>query len=145
MVEPDTPIVLDTNIIVSSALNRLGAPARIVTAWEMGRFELVLSTDLLREYERVLLYDGVMRRHKQTVGAVRQLVENFRRGARLVEPDVVPPVIAADPKDDMVLACALAGQADYIVSGDPHLLDLGQYEGIRIVSPAAFVSILGDA
>ena len=53
-------------------------------------------------------------------------------------------VIAADPSDDMVLACAVAGKADYIVSGDPHLLDLGEYEGIRIVSPAVFVSILAD-
>jgi uncharacterized protein len=142
VIDRNTRVVFDTNIIVSSALSRLGAPARIVDAWEIGRFGLVLSPALLAEYERALNYEGVQRRHRKSRLAVPELVDTFRRGADLVEPEDVPHVIAADPKDGMVLACAKAGATDFIVSGDPHVLDLGECQGIRIVTPAAFSALL---
>lgn len=52
--------------------------------------------------------------------------------------------VSADPDDTKFLECALAGGADYIVSGDAHLLNVGQHEGIQIVSPAAFLSVLNQ-
>jgi predicted nucleic acid-binding protein len=54
-------------------------------------------------------------------------------------PAIIPPVIIEDPDDDVVLACAVAAQVDLVVSGDPHLVKLGQYEGIPIVTPAEAV------
>jgi len=62
----------------------------------------------------------------------------------LVTPSEVPSVVANDPADDHVLACALAAGADLVVSGDRHLLDLGgTYQGIRIVTPAEAVEKIG--
>jgi putative PIN family toxin of toxin-antitoxin system len=137
-------VVLDTNVIVSSYLVALGPPARIVAAWRAGRFELVVSTALLAEYARALMYDRVQRRHHLSVEQIYADVAQFRVYAHLVEPVDVPAVIPADRDDDHVLACAIGGNADYIVSGDPHLVDLTEYQGIRIVRPSAFLAVLGE-
>lgn len=72
------------------------------------------------------------------------IVGELRRMAFLAAPRDVPRVIESDPDDDHVLACAVAGQADLIVSGDKHLHSLGgQYQGIPIVTPAEAVTRIG--
>lgn len=73
---------------------------------------------------------------------VNTLVEGYEALATLIEPMPVTPVIHDDPEDDHVLACAHAAQADYIVSGDQHLLGLGQYGAIPIVRPADLIARL---
>ena len=88
---------------------------------------------------------GIQRRHGASVEQVVSDLAAIRSLAMVVNPAVVPAVMAAVPDDDMVLACAVSGSADCIVTGDPHLLDLGEYRGIRIVRPAQFASILADA
>lgn len=135
-------VVLDTNIIVSAFLVAVGAPARIVAAWRSGRFDLIVSPALLSEYEQSLNYPRVQRRHRFTSERIAQEIAGFREFGILVEPQEVPAVIAVDPDDDQILACALAGQADYIVTGDPDLLQLREYHGIRVLTPVAFVTLL---
>ena len=136
-------VVLDTNIIVSAFLTALGAPGRIVAAWRAQRFELVVSPALLAEYEKALSYVRVRRRHGLSREQVaHHEVQAIREVALVVEPADVPAVIPDDPDNDQVLACALAGEVDYIVSGDPHILTLREYHGIRVLSPRAFVELL---
>jgi uncharacterized protein len=137
-------IVLDTNVIISSFLVSLGSPARIIAGWRAGLFDLVVSPVLLAEYEEVLGYDRIVRRHGMTPEQIGAEVAAIHRFALEVEPQSVPAVIQADPDDDHVLACAVAGRANYIISGDPHLLDVRTYEGIRILSPAAFAALLAE-
>ncbi len=137
-------IVLDTNIVVSSYIVPVGAPARIMAAWRGEAFVLVVSTWVLAEYEHSLNYPRVRRRHGLTAEEIAQHVADIRELATLVEPTSVPRVVPDDPDDDQILALALAGEADFVVSGDPDLLDLRQYQGIRILSPAAFASLLGS-
>jgi predicted nucleic acid-binding protein len=60
-------------------------------------------------------------------------------GKLLVEPKVIERVISDDPKDDAILACAVEGRANYIVSGDEHLLKLREHRGIKILTPREFV------
>jgi uncharacterized protein len=134
--------VLDTNIIVSSYLGPLGAPARIVAAIRLERFTWIYSEELYAEYRKALMYPNVRRRHGRTPAEIDSHLTDLRAFGVLVHPSAVPAVVAADPDDDMVLACALAGDADYIVSGDPHLIDLGEYRNISIVRPAAFLALL---
>jgi predicted nucleic acid-binding protein len=65
--------------------------------------------------------------------------------ARLIEPAVIEPVILPDPDDDAVLACAVAARAEAIVTGDAHLLDLKQYEGIPILTAAQLLTRIEHA
>lgn len=72
-----------------------------------------------------------------------EIVRELRRLAHMYEPATVPRVVVNDPDDDHVLACALAAQADLIVSGDKHLLSLGGHsQGIRIVNAAVALQLL---
>jgi len=75
---------------------------------------------------------------------VAEEVEAIRDLGILVVPLSIPAVVPRDRDDDHVLACAIAGEVDYVVSGDRDLLDLREYRGIRILSPAAFVALLKE-
>ncbi len=137
-------VVSDANIVVSSVLVAVGIPARVLAAWRAGRYDLIVSPALLAEYEDVLNRPRIQRRHGLTAAQVAAELADLARFAILVEPTEVPAVIVDDPDDDHVLAAALAGAADFIVSGDRHLLDLREYQGIRILSPAAFLALLAS-
>lgn len=135
-------VVLDTNVIVSAYLTPSGTPARILTAWRAGRFDLVVSEALLAEYEEVLNRPRIRARHGLTAEQVARQMASFRYLALLVRPDAVPAVVADDPDDDYVLAVAIAGAAEAIVTGDPHLTRLRAYQDIRILTPTAFLALL---
>jgi len=134
--------VVDTNVIVSRFLSASGNPALILALWEKGLFELVLSEDILAEYARVLAYEQVRSRHGMTTEETGQVIADFRAFAVMVEPEEAIDVIADDPSDNRFLEAAIAGSCEYIVSGDPHLLRVGEYRGITILTPSAFVALL---
>lgn len=135
-------IVLDTNVIISSLLSSKGPPAQIMAAWEGGQFEILTSPPLLRELKRALHYPRVQRYYEGSDKKIDAFLNRFQKVAVVVEPENRLEVIAADPADDRVLECAVAGGADYIVSGDHHLLDLKNYRGIVILNPAAFLPLV---
>lgn len=135
-------MVLDTNVIVSRFIIEKGPSARIVDRWVAGAFTLLLSEPILAEYHRVLGYQSVRGRHGLNPEQIDRAVARFRESAVVVEASQPLKVIADDPKDDKFLECAVAGSADYVVSGDAHLLALREYLGIRILSPAAFLAML---
>lgn len=140
---PDVRVVLDTNTLVSGIISRDGPPRRLLDGARTQAFELCSSAILLVELLDVLSRDKFVRRLEVAGLTPQGIVVDVRRLVSLVEPADVPRVIAADPDDDHVLACAVAARAELIVSGDRHLLDLGSdYRGIHIASPAAAVSIL---
>lgn len=87
-------------------------------------------------------YERIQKRHGLTNEEIDRSINRFKEGGTNVTLGPRKRVVSADPDDDIFVACAVAGQADYIVSGDRHLLDLGQHEGIRIVRPAIFLMLL---
>lgn len=131
-------LVLDTNTALSGLLWQ-GTPGKLIDAAKRQEVELFSSTPLLAE----LL--GVMTRSKfaDALAArglqVQTLFEGYAALVQLVVPAQINPTIARDPADDAVLACALAAQADYIVSGDAHLLDLKQYREMQVIRAAEAV------
>ena len=133
-------VVIDTNVIVSRFLSPFGNPALIVALWEEGIFELIVSEVILAEYARVLAYQAVQARHHMSLGEIGQVIADFRSFAILVEPFETIDVVADDPSDNRFLEAAVTGRCDYLVSGDPHLLGVGTYRGVTILSPAAFVA-----
>ena len=137
-------IVLDTNVIVSRYMSRRGAPARLYERWEQGHFDVLVTDSILDEYADVFSRPGIQRRTGVVGDEVGILIAEIARNALVVEPEDAVTNVSADPDDDIFLECAVAGSADYIVSGDQHLLALGSFRGIAIVPPAMFVLILDD-
>jgi putative PIN family toxin of toxin-antitoxin system len=133
-------VVLDTNVIVSRYLTPHGRVARIVDLWEQGALDLLISEVILREYVRVLNYPRLRPVHRLADAQLVEIEESFREFTERVEPDETPTVVEDDPDDDHFLACADSGGADCLVTGDPHLLKLGTYKGISILSPADFLT-----
>ncbi len=133
--------VLDVNVIISALLSRNGAPALVVRAWQEGRFELIVSPLLLAELERALAYPKLRRRiAAEEAGAV---VDWFRTAATTApDPAGPPPMKAADPGDDYLLALAAAERA-MLVSGDDHLLSLANRA--PVCAPARFLELLATA
>ena len=137
-------VVLDTNIVVSRTIAPHGASAAIVSRWLDGAFELLVSANILDEYRRTLAHPGLLRRMRIDAGVVGEMISDIAGLATVVAAEERVSGVSADPDDDIFLECAAAGSADYIVSGDQHLLALGDFRGIAIVPPAVFVAILDD-
>ncbi len=131
-------IVTDTNVVVSGLL-WTGVPHQVLDAGRFGIVQIVTCRRLLDELGNTLHLPKLQKAVTRTGLAVDALVLAYSLIAHLVEPGEVPPVIAADPDDDVVLACAVAGHASAIVSGDHHLLSLESHAGIPIQSPAVFL------
>jgi putative PIN family toxin of toxin-antitoxin system len=138
-------VVLDTNVFVSSLLVKAGVPAQALDAWRARRFVLVTSSAILAETHATLNYDRIRRKYNLTDDDVEQLLALLQREALLVPGTAdVTGVIPADPSDEKILACALDCRADLIVSGNLHLLDLGQYRGVSILNVRQFLDRLAE-
>ena len=137
-------IVLDTNTLVSALLSPHGPPRRLLDGARAQVFELCSSPVLMAELLDVVSREKFAARFAQAGLVPLEIVGAIRRLATMAVPASFPGVIADDADDDHVLACALAGNADLIVSRDQHLLRLGgEYQGIRIVTAAEAVRIVG--
>ena len=128
-------LVLDTNIVASGLLWD-GTPARLIDAAQAGAVEIYTSRILLAELIRILKRAKFANAIASSGVGLEGLVLGYAELAVLVDPLPIPPTILADPDDDHVLACALAAQAELIVSGDRHLLGMGSFRSIEIITAA---------
>ena len=128
-------VVFDTNVVASASFWR-GAPFDCLAAWAQGRCVAVVSSGLLAEYHETIEELRLDYPDRKCVEWVTALTES----AELVFPVERAAGATPDPDDEMILECALAAEADFIVTGDKkHLLALRQFQGIPIVSPADFL------
>lgn len=128
-------IVFDTNVVVSACLWR-GAPFDCLAAWAAGRCCAAISPPLLAEYEETLEELRLDHPGRECV----DWVDVLKSAADLVFPIERAAGAVPDPFDEMVLECALAARADFIVSGDKkHLLPLESFRNIPILNPADFL------
>ena len=135
-------VVLDANVFVSALISRAGPPARVLQQWEEERFAVVISEAILQELDRVLHYPRLCQKYKLSEERISRFLRLLRRQCVFVEPTKHLTVIERDPTDDRYLECAIAGDAEIIVSGDDHLLSLATYKDIQILSPAGFLGFL---
>ena len=134
---PEPRAVLDVNLSISWVLTAGSTLSRVFVAWRDGRFVYLVSPPIVDELRRVLA------RQPERVRPVA--AEHLLRIERRAEWTAGEPLVSGacrDPKDDKFLSCALEGDAEYVVTGDRDLLDIGTFRGIRIVKPAEFLLLL---
>lgn len=136
-------LVVDTNILVSALLSATSLPARIVLLWRAGRFDLLTAAEQLEEFARVTRYPKIRERLIPAVAG--RLVNDLRALATTVGN--LPNVDASpDPDDNYLLAIAMAGSADFLVTGDKRdLLGLGTHAGTCIISARDFLDLHGGS
>ncbi len=138
-------VVLDTNVFVSGLLVRAGGPARLLDAWRERKYLLVTSPSILAEIRATLNYPRIRRKYVIRDEDIDQLIDLLEHEALLVPGQAdVSGAIPDDPADEAVLSCAVESGADLIVSGDRHLLELGEYQGIAILTVSEFLKRVGE-
>jgi uncharacterized protein len=135
--------VLDANVLVSAAIRAGGKPDQIVRKGR-GGFTWLTSEFIVSEVAGVLNRPRIQAKYQARVTPEEcaEFLATIRTAATAVEVTSLVTVVKQDPNDNPVLACGIDGQADYIVTGDRHLLALGTYAEIQMVTPAQFLLIL---
>ncbi len=132
-------VVVDTNIIISGSFWK-GPPHTVVqTIWSGDVIPLATSA-MITELRTTLAREKFAAYAVKANQSIDELIDTYAAIALVVEPISVPPNVVRDPKDQMLLACAVGGRADAVVSGDKDLLVLGSYEGIPIWSVTEFLA-----
>jgi uncharacterized protein len=132
-------VVFDTNVLVAAFLSE-GVCHKLLLRARRKEYELVVSADIIAEFEGVLLSKFSLSQ-SELLDVRKLLAEAIRETCQQVDP--IKPT-SRDPDDDRILACALTAHADYLVTGDDDLLVLERYAGIRILAPRDFESLLAD-
>ena len=134
--------VLDANVYVSAAVRPEGPPGQIIDRFlRGGAFEIVMSQAIVEEVLRALTYPKV-RKYIRPGLDPELWFEDIIVLSRLVVGDPEFQGARKDPDDDNFISAAIEGRAAFVVAGDADLLDLKEYEGIRIVSPRVFFDLL---
>ena len=128
---------------MSAFLAKTGVSAELLPKAKDGGFDMCLAEEILEEVQRALLqYQKIRKRYHYSDQTVIQFVQNLRIVAHLITGLPSIEVVHSDANDNMVVACAVKAQADYIVTRDNDLLILGNYENIEVVTPENFMGIL---
>lgn len=135
--------VLDANVFVSALIRPQGPPGQVLDRLiRESAFDLVASRATLAELRRSLGYPRVRKYLALSDRELDLWVQALAAIAILVEGRVTRRVVEADPADDIYIAAALEGLAEHIVTGDRHLLDLVEHDGLRVVTPREFLARL---
>jgi len=130
-------VVFDTNILVSALLFK-GGLAGLVDLWKRGRLIPVLSRETFQEFKAVLEYPKFSLTHQEIKVIIEEEVLPY---FEVVEITDTVKGICRDADDDKFIACAVSAAADFIVSGDKDLLNMGQYKSVRIISASVLLKM----
>ena len=134
-------VTLDTNIVVSGFFWNVDARS-IMLLFGIKVLKNVISKSIFDEYEEVCFREEILGKTTKSKGDIKQFLEQIKDMSEFVEPDTHFDVIKEDPKDNKFIDAAVKGEADYIITYDRHLLDLGTFNGIQILKPSGFLKAL---
>lgn len=127
-------VVFDTNIYISALHFQGSIPRRILELADVNAFRLLISKQIIAELR------GVLRvKFKYELTKLDLMEELILSISQVMEPKNKIKYIKADPDDDRILECAVEGKANFVVSGDRHLLEIKEYKGIKIISARNFL------
>ncbi len=130
-------IVLDTNVVISAAISSDGNPAKIFEMLIGEEVENFTTIEIIDEIKEVFGRPRIMK--YLSLVEIQFIIDTFVRFSTQIESAVKIKAVKDDPDDNKFLECAITANADYIISGDPHLLNIKEFRGIKIVSPAQFI------
>ena len=133
-------VVLDTNILISSVIGKLGYSAKILEKVFLEEIESITSEEILTELQDVFNLKEILERTNPEDTAF--ILKEFKNHSEIVSLTIKIKAVHADPSDDKFIETALAGKAGFIISGDHHLLDLKKFNQIQILQPKAFLEML---
>jgi putative PIN family toxin of toxin-antitoxin system len=128
-------IVIDTNVLIS-AIFWTGNPKQLLNKVRRGEATFLISEDLLNEFKEVLMRKD--KPFKLSLEEAERVVTEMRGIAQIVHPNS-QVVVCKDERDNEVLECDIDGRAEYVISGDLHLLGLKSFKGVKIISVTDFL------
>jgi len=134
--------LVDTNPLVSALLKPDGPSGQIFQRWRAGKLELVVSPSTLAELREVLRRPHIANKYKLSAPDIEHHLNVLRNFAEIAPGRLSLDLISADPQDNHVLAAGVETRYSFIVSGDHHLLDLDEYQSVRILTPRDFLTLL---
>ena len=137
-------VVFDTNVWVSIILKKTLGSELLPLVRESNQIEVVLSRDLVSELARVLTYSRIVKVLTKIETDPEIALLSILELVKIVEANQRVNVITSDPADNAVLECALAINAKYVVTGNPHLLKLGEFQGIKIMKARTFIDAIRE-
>lgn len=126
-------VIIDTSIFVASLWE--GKSRDVVELWKKGKITLCVSRAILKEYLHIIPRFNML---KKEAGELLSLFE-ARKNIEIVTPSKKLKIIKEDPADNKFLECAVEAKAEYIISADKHLRNLGEYNGVKILSSGSFL------
>jgi len=136
---PKLRAVIDTNVFISGLFGKDFLSAKLQDLWINQEFELATSIEILKEVSRVLQYPRIKERFKPKDETIRRFFRLVFRKAVITKDLYTTDRITDDPSDNKFLACALEAKADFIVSRDPHIRNLKQFHGVKIIDVTGFM------
>ena len=137
-------VVIDTSVLIRYLIRPSAAIKELIETRWLGDFvQMVTAPELIAELEGVLDRDYIQALIRPEEGQV--LLEAIRRKASLMPPLGQVPAYTRDPKDDKFVACALVGEAEYVITVDQDLLVLKSLGDVRLVTPYEFLDLSGNA
>jgi len=131
-------VVVDTNVLVSGLISPKGSPAKIIDSWQKRKFVLVTSKATLKELKKVLNYSKIAKNYHLDQEKVDEYIKGFWAFSEVCSPTKKISVVKNDPEDNKFIEAAVTAKTDFIVSGDRHLLELSEYQGIKILTVKEF-------
>ena len=139
-------IIIDTNLIISAIILKGNTtPNKLLTAWRQDHYTLLMSEELIAEIEAVLRREKIFKKYHILPEEIDALLEELRFSTQFVTSlsfhDL--PIHSRDIKDDKLLACALTGVCNYLITGDNDLLVLNgdpALENLKIITATEFLS-----
>ncbi len=121
-----------------------GSPAKIIKAAEAKKISILISEEILGEINQTLVYPRLKQIYEEAGVNRVELMEIVMRKGKLIEVLTKVDCAPEDPSDNKFIECASAGEADYVVSGDKHLLKIGNYKKIKILPVNEFLKTLKE-
>lgn len=132
-------VVIDTNTIISAPLSEDGNPAKIFELLLLEEINNFRSEEVTNEIVEVFNREKIKKLVSED--KIRFVIDNYKKFSRLVRPTIKLSIVKDDDDDNRILECGETANADYIISGDEHLLKLKNYKNMEIVSPKEFLYI----